>query len=89
VPNTELGHLELCGKDAERRASDRIRQQKDLSWKKWAARVDEYLERLEALFSPDLFIIGVNEGAAGAKGAGARGGYDRSRSAVPRSMLVS
>jgi polyphosphate glucokinase len=58
VPNTELGHLEVRGKDAERRASDRIRQQKDLSWKKWAARVDEYLGRLEALFSPDLFIIG-------------------------------
>jgi polyphosphate glucokinase len=58
VPNTELGHLELRGKDAERRASNRIRQQKDLSWKKWAARIDEYLERLEALFSPDLFIIG-------------------------------
>jgi polyphosphate glucokinase len=58
VPNTELGHLELRGKDAERRASDRIRQQKDLSWRKWAARVDEYLGRLEALFSPDLFIIG-------------------------------
>jgi polyphosphate glucokinase len=58
VPNTELGHLKVRGKDAERRASDRIRQQKDLSWKKWAARVDEYLGRLEALFSPDLFIIG-------------------------------
>jgi polyphosphate glucokinase len=58
VPNTELGHLEVRGKDAERRASDRIRQQKDLSWKKWAVRVDEYLGRLEALFSPDLFIIG-------------------------------
>lgn len=58
VPNTELGHLELRGKDAELRASDRARQQKELSWKKWAARVDEYLGHLEALFSPDLFIIG-------------------------------
>ena len=58
VPNTELGHLELRGKDAELRASDRAREEKALSWKKWAARVDEYLELLEKLFSPDLFIVG-------------------------------
>ncbi len=58
VPNTELGHLELRGKDAERRASDRARQEKDLSWEKWAERVDEYLGMVEYLFSPDLFIIG-------------------------------
>ena len=58
VPNTELGHIEIRGKDAERRASDRAREQKGLSWKKWAARVDEYLNALERLFSPDLFIIG-------------------------------
>jgi polyphosphate glucokinase len=58
VPNTELGHIEIRGKEAERRASDRTRQRKSLSWKSWAARVDEYLAELEALFSPDLFIIG-------------------------------
>jgi polyphosphate glucokinase len=58
VPNTELGHIEVRGKDAEERATDRVRQDKGLSWKKWARRVDEYLGRLEALFSPDLFIIG-------------------------------
>jgi polyphosphate glucokinase len=58
VPNTEFGHIEVRGKDAELRAADRIRQQKELSWKKWAARVDEYLGYLEALLSPDLFIIG-------------------------------
>jgi polyphosphate glucokinase len=58
VPNTELGHIEVRGKDAELRASDRIRQQKGLSWRKWAARVDEYLGCLEALLSPDLFVIG-------------------------------
>ena len=58
VPNTELGHIEVRGKDAELRATDRIRQKKGLSWKKWAANVDEYLGRLEALFSPDLFIVG-------------------------------
>lgn len=58
VPNTELGHLEIRGKDAEERATDRIRQEKELSWKKWAVHVEEYLQRVEALFSPDLFIIG-------------------------------
>jgi polyphosphate glucokinase len=58
VPNTELGHLEIRGKDAEERASDRIRQEKDLSWEKWAERLDEYLDRVEFLFSPDLFILG-------------------------------
>jgi polyphosphate glucokinase len=58
VPNTELGHMDIRGKEAEHRASDHVREQKDLSWKKWAAAVDEYLLRLEALFSPNLFIIG-------------------------------
>ncbi|MCB9451620.1 MAG: ROK family protein [Anaerolineaceae bacterium] len=58
LPNSELGHLEIRGKDAEDRASDRIRQEKDLSWKKWAERVDEALRKIEFLFSPDLFIIG-------------------------------
>ena len=58
VPNTELGHLEIRGKDAEMRASYRARQEKGWSWKQWAKRVDEHLNRLEVLFSPDLFIIG-------------------------------
>lgn len=58
VPNTEFGHMEIRGKDAEDRASDRIRSEKELSWKKWARRVNEFLGRMEVLFSPDLFIIG-------------------------------
>lgn len=58
LPNTELGHLEIRGKDAEERATDRVRKEKDLSWKKWAKHVDEYLKYLEFYFSPDLFIIG-------------------------------
>lgn len=58
VPNTEFGHMEIRGKDAEHRAADRIRAEKDLSWEKWAERVNEFLTRMEALFSPDLFIIG-------------------------------
>ncbi len=59
VPNTELGHLVMHrGKETEHFASDRIRTDKDLSWKKWAKRVNEVLAELDALFSPDLYIIG-------------------------------
>jgi len=58
VPNTEIGHLEIRGKDAELRATDRVRQEKNLTWKKWARRVNEYLQHVEVLFSPDLFILG-------------------------------
>lgn len=58
MPNAELGHLKMHGEDVERRASDRARQEENLPWKKWCKRVDAYLAYLEALFSPDLFIIG-------------------------------
>ena len=58
VPNTELGHLEVRGEDAEERAANSVREEKDLSWKKWAERVNEYLEVVEALLSPELFILG-------------------------------
>lgn len=58
VPNTEFGHMEVRGKDAEDRASDRARKDDNLSWKRWAKRVNEFLNRMEILFSPDLFIIG-------------------------------
>lgn len=58
LPNTELGHLQIRDKDAEHRAASRIREEESLSWKKWAKRVNEYLEHLEFYFSPDLIIIG-------------------------------
>ena len=58
VPNTEFGHIEIHGKDAEERASERARELHDLSWGKWAGRVDDYLAHVEALVSPSLFIIG-------------------------------
>ncbi|KEF35015.1 polyphosphate glucokinase [Deinococcus sp. RL] len=59
VPNTELGHLWLKGdKHAESWASDRARERDDLNWKGWAKRASTYLRHVEALFSPDLFIIG-------------------------------
>ena len=58
LPNTEFGHLEIRGKDAEKRASEKVREDRDMSWKEWADRVSEYLGHLEKLFSPDLYIIG-------------------------------
>ncbi len=58
LPNTEFGHLDMNGKDAEHRASDAVRQFEDLSWKKYAKRLNKYLSAMEKLFWPDLFIIG-------------------------------
>ncbi|MCY0925838.1 ROK family protein [Streptomyces sp. H27-H1] len=58
VPNTELGHLELKGHDAETRASVKAKEDGDLTWERWAHRVGKYLAHVEMLFSPDLFIIG-------------------------------
>ncbi|MFE1549801.1 polyphosphate--glucose phosphotransferase [Streptomyces sp. NPDC058718] len=59
VPNTELGHLELKGHDAETRASTKAKEDEDLSWEHWAKRrLTKYLAHVEMLFSPELFIIG-------------------------------
>ena len=58
VPNTEFGHIEIRGRDAEDRASERAKNLHDLSWSKWAEHVDEYLQHIEALLSPDLIIVG-------------------------------
>ncbi len=58
IPNCELGHLEISGKDAEMLASNRVREEKDLSWKKWSKRLNLYLSTLESLVWPELFIIG-------------------------------
>jgi polyphosphate glucokinase len=58
LPNTDLGHIEINGKDAELNASDAARQRLKLSWEKWAVNFNEYLTRLEKLFFPDLFILG-------------------------------
>jgi polyphosphate glucokinase len=58
LPNSEFGHLQIRGKDAEKRASEKMREVKKLSWKHWAARLSEFLNEMEKLFSPDLFIIG-------------------------------
>lgn len=58
VPNTELGHLQMRGKDAERRASAKVKTDKNLSWGKWTKRLQEYLDMVEMLFSPDLVVFG-------------------------------
>jgi polyphosphate glucokinase len=58
VPNTELGHLELDGHDAETRAAASVREKYGLSFRKWAQRVQKYMAHVERLFSPDLFVVG-------------------------------
>ncbi len=58
VPNTELGHLELDGRDAESHAAASVREREGIGWKQWAPRVERYLRHVEMLFSPDLFIVG-------------------------------
>ncbi len=58
VPNTELGHLEIKGEDAEKRASEIARIRENLSWGDWAKRLTRYYRHLEDLFWPDLFVVG-------------------------------
>jgi len=58
VPNTELGHLEIDGHDAETRAANSVREREELSWEHWAKRLTKYYRTLERLFSPDLFLVG-------------------------------
>jgi len=58
VPNTELGHLRLHHGAAEDWAAESVREREDLSWSEWARRISKYLEELESLFSPTLFIVG-------------------------------
>jgi polyphosphate glucokinase len=58
VPNSELGHLEIDGHDAESRAASSVKEKKELSWEEWAKRLTTYYRQLERLFSPDLFVVG-------------------------------
>ena len=58
VPNSELGHLEIDGYDAETRAASSIKEREGLSYKEWTKRLQRYYERLEALLWPDLIVIG-------------------------------
>jgi polyphosphate glucokinase len=58
VPNTEVGHIEIDGSDYEKKAAYSAKERDDLSWTKWAGRLQKYYSALERLFSPDLFIVG-------------------------------
>ena len=58
VPNTEFGHVQLHGRAAERWAADSVRERKGLSWKRWAARLDEYLKAVHFSLWPELIILG-------------------------------
>ena len=58
VRNTEFGHIEIRGKDAEKRASEHAKLEHEWGWKDWTERVSEYLQRIEALMSPGLIIVG-------------------------------
>ena len=58
VPNSEFGHLIIDGKIAEDRASSRIKDEKDLSYKKWGKALEGVLQEMEKLFWPELFILG-------------------------------
>jgi polyphosphate glucokinase len=58
VPNSEFGHLEMNGEEAEWFASDAARKRENLSWKKWGRRFNQYLQTMERLIWPDLIILG-------------------------------
>lgn len=58
VPNSELGHLEVEGHDAESRAANSAREEEKLSWEDWAGRLTTYYRAVERLFSPELFVVG-------------------------------
>ena len=58
IPNAELGHLEIDGVDAEKRAAGVIREREGLTYEEWAQRLQRYYSHVEMLFSPELFIVG-------------------------------
>ena len=58
VPNTEFGQMEIRGRAAERRSAAIARVRRGLSWKAWAADLDEHLDRIQQLMWPNLMIIG-------------------------------
>ncbi|HYO18373.1 MAG TPA: ROK family protein [Dermatophilaceae bacterium] len=58
IPNSELGHLEIDGRDAESRASSSVKDDKNLSWQEWAERLQRYYSHVENLLWPDLIVVG-------------------------------
>lgn len=67
LPNTELGHMEVRGKDAEERASGRVRDEKKLNWAQWGERVGEVIARYVTILNPDLIIVGGGVSSKGGK----------------------
>jgi polyphosphate glucokinase len=63
VPNTELGHLQVAGREAELRAAARIKTELNLSWDAWSAELNAVLHELHALLWPDLIVLcgGITE----------------------------
>jgi len=58
MPNTEFGHIQMHGADAEAWASARVRTEQNLGFPEWIGRVNEYLALIHSLFWPDVFILG-------------------------------
>jgi polyphosphate glucokinase len=58
IPNSELGHIEIDGHDAEKRAASSAKEREELSYEEWAGRLTTYYRKLERLFSPELFVVG-------------------------------
>lgn len=58
LPNVEFGHLKMRGKDAEKRASAAVKEEKKLSWEEWGQRLNAYFQYVEGLIYPDLIIVG-------------------------------
>ncbi|MDF1487528.1 polyphosphate--glucose phosphotransferase [Tessaracoccus caeni] len=58
IPNSELGHLEIDGYDAEKRAASSIKENEGLTYPEWAERLQRYYSHVEMLLSPDLFVVG-------------------------------
>ena len=58
IPNSELGHLEIGGREAEHRAASSVKEDKNLSWSEWAERLQWYYSHVENLFWPDLIVVG-------------------------------
>jgi polyphosphate glucokinase len=63
VPNTELGHLQVAGKEAEHRAAGRVKVEQSLSWDAWAGELNLVVNELHALLWPDLIVLcgGITE----------------------------
>ncbi len=58
VPNTELGHIEIGGIDAEKLSASSVKEREGLSWEEWGGRVNVFLRSISYLISPDVIIIG-------------------------------